>query len=263
MNSNNKVTTKHAWAHLFMPLMALLSTPLLAAEAVPKINLQGFANQPIYLVFTLVAISLLPFIGMMVTSFVKIAVVLSLTRQAIGVQQIPPTTAITGLSILLTLYVMYPVGVEIQQNSKHLIQYQNSTFFDKSNIDVLFQIAEKAKEPIKKFLVRQASEKNTQLFYNLGTQARSDQNQMAVSRQDLIVLVPAFVISELTEAFQIGFLIFLPFLIVDMAVSNILMALGMQMLSPTVISLPFKLLLFVMADGWHLIAKGLVLGYRP
>src|SRR3989338_8106929 len=142
------------------------------------------------------------------------------------------------------------------------MNYQSSEFFDKANVDVLFKAVVAAEAPIKEFLKNQASEKNILLFYRMAQKIRKQEDRAALSQNDYIILVPAFIISELTKAFQIGFMIFLPFMVIDMAISNILMALGMQMLAPTMISLPFKLLLFVMVDGWHLITKGLVLGYQ-
>lgn len=222
----------------------------------------GISSKPLLLMVGLVAVSLLPFIGMMVTSFVKIAVVLSITRQAIGMQQAPPSTVITGLAILLTVYVMQPVGLQVYKNAEKYMNYQASEFFDKANIDVLIKAAAASEAPIKHFLKMQASDKNLQMFYRIAKKIRKQEDRAALSENDYIILVPAFVITELTKAFQIGFMIFLPFMVIDMAVSNILMALGMQMLAPTMISLPFKLLLFVMVDGWHLITKGLVLGYQ-
>ncbi|MEI6790438.1 MAG: type III secretion system export apparatus subunit SctR [Myxococcaceae bacterium] len=222
----------------------------------------GISSKPLLLMIGMVAISLLPFVGMMVTSFVKIAIVLSITRQAVGMQQAPPSTVITGLAILLTIYVMQPVGLDIYRNAEQYFNYQSSDFLDKANVDVLWKATLAAEAPIKHFLKNQASDKNLQMFYRIAQKIRKQEDRAALSESDYIILVPAFVITELTKAFQIGFMIFLPFMVIDMAVSNILMALGMQMLAPTTISLPFKLLLFVMVDGWHLITKGLVLGYK-
>lgn len=251
---------------------AVLSWPAFAVEDVTnqitpylgQINQMpgGVSSHPMVLMIALAAVSLLPFIGMMVTSFVKIAVVLSITRQAIGVQQSPPTTVVTGLAILLTIYVMHPVGLKIYSRSEKLFDHQNSEFFDKTNVDVLFKVIAQAEGPMKTFLKTHASEKNVQMFYHLGQRMRAPDDRASLTRDDFIVLVPSFVISELTKAFMIGFIIFLPFMVVDLVISNILMALGMQMLSPTTISLPFKILLFVMVDGWYLITKGLVLGYQ-
>ncbi len=222
----------------------------------------GIGNRPMMLMLGLVAVTLLPYVGMMVTSFVKIAVVLSITRQAIGVQQTPPTTVITGLAIILSVYVMQPVAHEVYLKAAPYVEHKNQNFFDKANVDVMLKIIGEAEQPVKKFLSTQATNKNIQMFYRVAQKMRAPDDRAGVTPNDYLILVPAFVISELTKAFQIGFIIFLPFLVVDMAISNILMALGMQMLSPTTISLPFKILLFVMVDGWYLITKGLVLGYQ-
>jgi type III secretion protein R len=229
---------------------------------ISKLDGGGISNKPMLLMIALIGVTLLPFVGMMVTSFVKIAVVLSITRQAISVQQAPPNTVITGLAILLTVYVMHPVGIAIYERTEKFFDHQNSEFFDKTNVDVIFKVVAQAEEPLKQFLTKNASSKNIQMFHQLGRQMRAQEKTNTLLRTDFLVLIPAFVITELTRAFQIGFIIFLPFMVVDMAISNILMALGMQMLSPTTISLPFKILLFVMVDGWYLITKGLVLGYQ-
>ena len=253
---------------LFLSLFALVTTSTAWGQSTDLSSLSslvsdnGISSKPLLLMLGMVAISLLPFVGMMVTSFVKIAVVLSITRQAIGMQQAPPSTVITGLAILLTIYVMQPIGLEVYENSEKFFNYQSSDFFDKGNIDVVFKAITAAEAPIKRFLKNQSSDKNIQMFYRMAKKMRKEEHRAALSESDYIILVPSFVITELTKAFQIGFMIFLPFMVIDMAVSNILMALGMQMLAPTMISLPFKLLLFVMVDGWHLITKGLVLGYR-
>lgn len=249
---------------LILPLFfsGFLHADVQANREISELQFQAISQQPIYLVFALILLGLLPFVGMLLTSFVKMAVVLSITRQAIGIQQAPPTTVITGLSILLTIYVMHPVGLEIYERAHKHINHTNHTFLEKSNVDVFFKVLAEAELPVKSFLQEHASDKNLHMFYNLGLQMRAEKDRASLDPDDLIVLVPSFIITELTQAFQIGFLIFLPFLVVDMAVSNILMALGMQMLSPTTISLPFKILLFVMADGWHLITRGLVTGYQ-
>jgi type III secretion protein R len=248
---------------MMWPAMALAATDNIAPYfgEVSKLE-SGVSSKPMLLMLALVGVSLLPFVGMMVTSFVKIAVVLSITRQAIGVQQAPPTTVITGLAILLTIYVMQPVGMKIYASAEKFMQAKNEDFFDKANVDLIFKVVATAEQPMKKFLRTHASDKNIQMFYRIGQKMREPQDKASITPNDFIVLIPSFVISELTKAFQIGFIIFLPFMVVDLAISNILMALGMQMLSPTTVSLPFKILLFVMVDGWYLITKGLVLGYQ-
>lgn len=232
-----------------------------AADDITKLANTDLSTRPLMLLLIFAAISVAPFVGMLVTSFVKIAIVLSITRQAIGLQQVPPSPVITGLAILLTVYVMQPVGIEVFAHSQKFFEQHNQTFLDKSNVDLLMQAVRASEAPMKTFLKKHASPRNIQMFYDLSLKMRSPADRDSVSMNDYLILIPAFVITELTEAFQIGFIIFLPFLIVDMVVSNILMALGMQMLSPTTISLPFKILLFVLVDGWHMITKGLVLGY--
>lgn len=248
-------------AVMLLPTIALAGKKG-ALAGVDLVGKDSIANRPLLLMAAMAVLSLVPFVGMMVTSFVKIAVVLSITRQAIGTQQAPPTTVITGLSIILTVYVMQPVGLQIYNRANTYIETQNGDFFDKQNVDLLVGAARMAEEPMKNFLIKHSEEKNRQMFYKVAYRLRAPADRADLSPNDFVILTPAFVISELTRAFQIGFIIFIPFLVVDMVVSNILMALGMQMLSPTTISLPFKILLFVLVDGWYLITKGLVLGYQ-
>jgi len=219
------------------------------------------ANRPLVLMVALSAMALIPFVGMMVTSFVKIAVVLSIARQAIGTQQTPPTTVITGLAIILTVYVMMPVGQKMARETDKYFQSQNMTFFDAKNVDLILDTAKVAKEPLRDFLIKHSHKLDRQMFYSVAWRMREAEDRANLKPDDFVIITPAFVISELKEAFQIGFIIFIPFLVIDMVVANILMALGMAMLSPTTISLPFKLLLFVLVDGWYLITRGLVLGY--
>ena len=259
-----------------------------AGSGVDLTQAEGVANRPLVLMVALAALSLLPFVIIMVTSFVKIAVVLSIIRQALGTQQIPPTQVITGLAIILTVYVMHPVGLQMKRAADAEADKKATTLMDSRNVDLLISAATKADKPMRDFLMKHSHEKDRIMFYKVAYRLRAPspsmfdpseadpekvaaakaeiaaarESQKALKTTDLIIVVPAFVISELTEAFQIGFVIFLPFLVIDMTVANILMALGMQMLSPTTISLPFKILLFVLVDGWYLLTKGLVLGYQ-
>lgn len=219
--------------------------------------------RPLVLIGALAVLTLLPFVIIMITSFVKISVVLSIVRSAIGTQQIPPTQVITGLAIILTVYIMTPVGLEIYRESENLINERRpgSSLASAETIDLVFEAMIQAKEPVKAFLMKNSHVKDRVMFYRMAVRLRKPEDRQGVGPEDFLVIVPSFVISELKEAFQIGFIIFVPFLVIDMIVANILMALGMQMLSPTTISLPFKLLLFVMIDGWYLITKGLITGY--
>lgn len=219
-------------------------------------------DQPLNLMFVMAAISLAPFVLIMITSFVKISVVLSMVRQAIGTQQIPPTQVITGLSMILTIYIMAPVAIEVKNQSADLIEARTgSNLLSSANADVLLEAGKRAAEPIRQFLIKHAHKQERVLFLDLARQLRKPEERASLTDKDLIILVPAFVISELQEAFEIGFILFVPFIIIDMVVSNILLAMGMFMLSPVTVSLPFKLLLFILVDGWYLIARGLVLGY--
>lgn len=203
---------------------------------------------------TVILIALAPFVAVMVTSFTKIVVVLSLLRNALGVQQVPPNLVINGLAMVLTIYVMYPVGNQVMQNISESDQVVTST-------DGLLEMADVGKEPVREFLLKHSNELERAFFHKTVEKMNEAENLPAVNSSDFIVLLPAFTISELSEAFQIGFLIYLPFIIIDLVVSNILMALGMMMLSPTLVSLPFKLLLFVMIDGWAKLSHGLVMSY--
>jgi type III secretion protein R len=221
------------------------------------------AARPLVLVGALAALSLLPFVIIMITSFVKISVVLSIVRSALGTQQIPPTQVITGLAIVLTVYIMAPVGLEIYKTTEELINLRapGESILSANTVDLIMEAVEESGPPIKGFLSKNSHLKDRAMFYTMAKRLRQPEDRNGVGPEDFTVLIPAFVISELKEAFQIGFIIFVPFLVIDLVVSNILMALGMQMLSPTTISLPFKLLLFVVIDGWYLITKGLIIGY--
>jgi type III secretion protein R len=236
---------------------AALWPAVAAAQSTPS-----FGDRPLVLLVALAAMALLPFLLMMVTSFVKIAVVLSIVRSALGTPNMPPTAVITGLAIILTVYVMVPVGIDVYQAAKPVVEgSKGRPLLSATTIDLALQAADRAKEPVRKFLRRHSHDKDRAMLLDIARRLRPAAEQAQVAENDFLVLVPAFVISELKEAFQIGFILFVPFLVIDMVISNILLALGMHMLSPTTVALPFKLLLFVLVDGWHLITRGLVLGY--
>jgi type III secretion protein R len=222
---------------------------------------ESFASRPLILILALAALSLVPFMLMMVTSFVKISVVLSIVRSALGTQQIPPTQVITGLAIILTVYIMAPVGQEMYRAAKVDIWSKGPALLSSETVGTLLDAADRAKEPLRGFLVKKVKDKDRALFFHLAKKMRKAEDRKDIGDKDFMIIIPAFVVSELKEAFQIGFLLFVPFIVIDMVVANILLALGMHMLSPTTISMPFKLLLFVLVDGWYLIAKGLVVGY--
>jgi len=203
---------------------------------------------------TVILLAIAPFVAVMVTSFTKIVVVLSLLRSALGVQQVPPNLVLNGLALILTIYVMYPVGTAMLESIENPAELSADTAS-------LFAAAETAKEPLRDFLVRHSAARKREFFLKTVRRMVAPDAASELSARDFIVIIPAFTISELTAAFQIGFLIFLPFIVVDMVIANILLAMGMMMLSPTIISLPFKLLLFVLIEGWAKLAHGLVLSY--
>lgn len=215
-------------------------------------------GRPIVLVVALALVSLLPFVFMSVTAFVKISTVLQIVRSAIGAQSVPSNTVVMALAAALTLLAMQPVGEKIWAKAEPLFTSDKALdtgTLVKGGIDAV-------KEPMRDFLKANSDARERARFVSVAKESREPKDRAKVSEDDLTVLVPAFVVTELTEAFAIGFLIYLPFLVIDMVVANVLLALGMQMLSPTQVSLPFKLLLFVAIDGWGLLARALVSGYH-
>ena len=219
-------------------------------------------SQPLVTLLALGALTLLPFAFMVATSFVKIAVVFSILRNALGTGQVPSGTIITALAAILTLYVMAPVGQDMLLVSAPAVErIDQDEPLRGDSADAVFEAIDLGKEPLREFLKRNAGERERRLFLDLARRARAPERRAEVGADDILVVLPAFLITELAEAFQIGFLVFIPFLVIDMVVSNVLLALGMHMLSPTTVSLPFKLLLFVLVDGWYLLSRALVLGY--
>jgi type III secretion protein R len=216
---------------------------------------------PIVLIIVIGALVLAPFGLIMLPSFVKLAVVLSLLRTALGTGQVPPNQVITGVALILTIFIMAPVVEKMRAEAGTI--NDTEAIFSETSVRALFDASTKAKEPLRTFLKRYTHEKNQVMFFQLAQRmAKANGNDPnEIKPEDFRIIVPSFVTSQLTEAFQIGFFLFIPFLVIDMVVANILQAMGMFMLSPTIISLPFKLLLFVMIDGWVLLIQNLVLGY--
>jgi type III secretion protein R len=216
---------------------------------------------------TVVLISLAPFFAVMVTSFTKIVVVLSLLRNAMGLQQVPPNVVLNGLALILSVYVMYPTLSQMQAAAyadAAPVTMEGDTPSRDSPIENsgdLFAMADRAKEPLRAFLLKHSDPRERAFFLKTQQRIGDPEKARELNDRDFVIAIPAFVVKELKIAFQIGFLIFLPFLIIDMVVSNILLAMGMMMLSPVTISLPFKILLFVLVDGWVKLAHGLVLSY--
>jgi type III secretion protein R len=166
------------------------------------------------------------------------------------------------VAIILTLFVMAPTGMRMFQAAEpQLGQSAGAELLSGQTAETLVVAVAKAKEPLRDFLLKNASAKDRNVFYNLALRMRTAEERAAIGERDFLVVVPAFLTSELRRAIEIGFLLFVPFLVVDMVIANLLLALGMHMLSPTTVSLPFKLLLFVLADGWQLLLRGLVESY--
>ena len=206
---------------------------------------QGQVAVVMQLFLLMTVLSLAPSILIMLTSFTRIAIVFSLLRQALGTNQLPPNQVVIGLSLFLTFYVMAPVWQQVNQDAlQPLITKEiNQT-----------QALDRALGPIRNFMISQTREKDLALLVNVAKMQRPAN----VGEVPTTVLIPSFIISELKTAFQIGFMLYVPFLIIDMVVASVLMSMGMMMLPPIMVSLPFKLMIFVLADGWHLIVGSLV-----
>lgn len=212
-----------------------LTAPETPAQVVSSLN--------VLLVLTILFLA--PSLVLVMTTFTRFVIVFGFLRQALGTQQVPPTQLLVMLALILTVYVMEPVGQKaydegIKPYSENQITYDEAF--------------EKTTAPFKNFMIRNTREKDLALFLRI----RHLENPKSVKEVPLTIVIPAFVISELKTAFEIGFLLFLPFLVIDMVISSILMSMGMMMLPPTMISLPFKILVFIMVDGWNLLIGNLI-----
>ncbi len=212
---------------------------------------------PVVLIPLLLGVSLAPFLAMMLSSYLKIVIVLTLLRNALGLQQVPPNMLINGLAIILSVYVMAPVGMTIQERLADVPLDAQSLQEPATRAALVDSL-----EPVRDFLDRHADPRQTQFFLNATGRLWPEDKARDLTASSFVVLVPAFTVTELIEAFETGFLIFLPFVVIDLVISSILLAMGMFMVSPMMVSLPFKLLLFVMADGWTRLLQSLVLGYQ-
>lgn len=239
----------------------LMKKILYAAEfpqiVLPEINIGGGAAKgpqavamPLQLLALLTVLTLAPYILVMTTAFVRITIVLSFLRSALGTQQVPPTQVLMGLALFLTFYIMAPVGEKMNKDA--LQPFLKGKMSQAKALD-------NALSPLRDFMLRQTRDKDIVLFLDLSGLKDKVKKRVETPLQ---VLIPAFIISEIKTAFEIGFLIYLPFLIIDMIVASVLMSMGMFMLSPMAISTPFKLLLFVMIDGWDLLVEGLVKSFK-
>jgi flagellar biosynthetic protein FliP len=230
---------------IFLLVFPILSYADINALGIPAVTFQqtdtgGEYTVTIQILALMTLLSLLPAIVMMMTAFTRIIVVMAILRQALGLQQTPSNQVVLGMSIFLTAFIMMPVFEEV--NKVAIQPYLNETIKP-------LEALKRASEPMKEFMLAQTRETDLNLFVRIS--GRED--LLSPDETPLHILIPAFVTSELKTAFQIGFLIFIPFLIIDLVVASILMAMGMMMLSPIIISLPFKIMLFVLIDGWALV----------
>jgi type III secretion protein R len=207
------------------------------------------------LLVVVVAIGLLPFVAMMVTCYTKIVVVLGLLRNALGVQQVPPNMVLNGIAIIVSAYIMAPLAMDTLDN----LRARGPAGSTSSQVE---QVIEAAQEPVRKFLDKHAQPREKAFFLKSASAVWPEARAKSLKADDLIVLAPAFTLSELTAAFKIGFLLYLAFVVVDLIIANILMAMGLSQVTPTQVAIPFKLLLFVVMDGWSTLVHGLVLTYR-
>lgn len=211
---------------------------------------------PISVIIIIMLMGILPIMLMLVTSYVKIVVVSFIVRNALGIQQAPPNMVLTSLAVILSIFVMAPVGVNIYQGLEAHMQELNS-----GDIFNSLKIIDNAATPLYRFLEINTDPNVLSAFENTARRIWPAEIKEIIEPKSLVFIIPSFVISELTSAFQIGFLLYLPFIIIDLIISNILLAMGMMMVSPTTISLPFKLLLFVSVEGWLKLSQGLMLSY--
>jgi flagellar biosynthetic protein FliP len=256
------------------PSVNLIDQTLSAFQEPTFLNL----HQQLRILAFLTALSLIPFALVMMTSFTRISIVFHFLKQALGTQQVPSSQIVVGLSLLLTAYVMHPVIEEIQEQA--LIPYMNGEFQRYPEVKMGLRgedgiFLEKAWTPLRHFLLRHTREADLKLFLDMGhvhlpkTDIDMEGGEAATGQAyDLkavpwYCVIPSFVLSELRMAFMIGFLLFMPFLVIDMVVSSILMSMGMMMLPPVMISMPFKILLFILIDGWRLIIQQLINGFYP
>ena len=212
---------------------------------------------PVWLIVVSAGLGLMPLFLMMTTSYVKIVVVFMLVRNALGVQQIPPQMVINGLAMILTIFIMAPVATDTME----LVGKEANSGVP-AQISQIPAYAERISPPMKAFLSKHTDERVSQMFVSTAQRIWPDKMKASVSKDQWAVLIPSFTITELTKSFQIGFVLYLAFVAIDLIISNILLAMGMMMVSPTTISLPFKLLLFVTLDGWLKISQGLLLSYQ-
>jgi type III secretion protein R len=212
---------------------------------------------PAYVVGLLLLLGLVPFFAVLATSYTKLVIVFGLMRLALGTQQVPPNLVMNAMAIILTVFVMAPVGSQIAETATQQLSGKQQPRFDD-----LVKTAEAASEPLRGFLDKHTREREKRLFMKAATDLWPAKYAEKVRANDLLILVPSFTLSEVTQAFLIGFILYLVFTVIDLLVSAVLLAMGMSMVSPMTVSIPFKLLLFIALDGWSRLIQGLMLTYK-
>lgn len=215
----------------------------------PSMPPQSGAQSALRILIMMTALSLLPALVMTMTSFTRIVIVFSFLRQALGIQGMPPTQVTVGMSLFLTLFVMAPVGERIHADAIQPLVEDQIT---------VMESMERGKAPLAEFMLSQVGDEDLRLFYEVSKRPRPATREEV----DFVVLVPAFILSEVRLAFQMGFLVLIPFMVIDLVVGSVLMSMGMMMLPPTLIALPVKVMLFVLADGWSLLIRSLVRSFN-
>ncbi len=244
-------------------LFTFFASQDLFCDTAPVLPSETAAPSMILQMGVLAGLALLPFIIMMLSSYMKVVIVLSLLRNALGVQQAPPNQILNGIAILVTVYVMFPTGTEMYKAGENLIKTKAPTeLFSAPSAGFIIELVNEVKEPLRNFLQRNTAIKHITGFYHLAYRSFPEDYRKDLKPDNFLVLIPSFITSQLKSAFEVGVLIYLPFFVIDLVTSNILLAMGMMMLSPLTIALPLKLLLIVMIDGWTLIIQGLVLSFR-
>lgn len=239
--------------------------PRVPAQEVLQDEITGFQTPSmITQAIALTLLSLLPFIIMILTSFMKIVIVLSLLRNALGVQQAPPNQIINGVAFMLSLFIMYPTVVNMYESAQSVIATTPApeSLISEGASTYIIKVASEAREPLRLFLKRNSAVKHHALFYRMAYKVLPERFRLELKPDDFMILVPSYITSQLKDAFEIGVLIYIPFFVIDLVTSNILLAMGMMMLSPVTISMPLKLFLLVMLDGWTLLIEGLVSTFR-
>lgn len=250
-----RVLPSRPWSRLVAALVVLSASPLWA-QVLPRVTLAVTDTEKptevavaLQIIFLITVLALAPSILIMLTSFVRIVIVFSFLRRALGTQTMPPDQVLVGLALFLTFFIMMPVFTEV--NDKALQPYLAEEIDWKEGL-------EQASRPVRDFMLRQVNEKDVALFVRMSKMERP----RSVDDLPFRVIVPAFVTGELKTAFIIGFILYIPFLVIDMIVASVLLSMGMMMLPPIMISMPFKIILFVLIDGWHLIVRQVVVSFH-